>query len=294
MRIPTGLAISLLATPGLIAQAPAAAPASAPIGPKLAAERPEITKLMEAMAFPEAQARAEALIPATKPAFDTSSVKALHASTLNYADLCQVYFIAFQAADNNGRWEKGLEYLNTALAVAKENVEAGKGPLAEQRDYWAKKASSYKHLLDKNADAIQTLHAKTKLEDYEEGTMTQVKAWEKEVAEGEKWSKFFQYDLDMAARNVEDFQKFVNIQAAKIKDQQDGIDTYKAFPGNKAKWVEAVVSSKTYFDNFTKGDKLSFLYRLSVLDPENHKVQNAIDVMLGKAAPEKAAPHKKK
>jgi len=93
---------------------------------------------------------------------------------------------------------------------------------------------------------------------------------------------------------VEDFQKFVNLQAAKIKDQQDGIDTYKAFPGNKTKWVEAVISSKNYFDSFTKADKLSFLYRLNVIDPDNHKVQNAIDVMLGKAVAEKPTSKTKK
>ena len=123
--------------------------------------------------------------------------------------------------------------------------------------------------------------------------MTQVKAWESAVAEGDKWSKVFQYYLDLATNSVTDFQKYATAQEQKIKEQQEGIETYKAFPGNKAKWVEAVVSSKTYFENFSKADKLSYLYRLAVLDPESKKVRNAIDVVLGKAAPEPAPHHKK-
>ncbi|BDU72190.1 hypothetical protein METEAL_13640 [Mesoterricola silvestris] len=292
MRTHTSLVLTLLAAPALIAQAPAA---PATLGQRLAAERPEIKKLNDAFDYAQAQARAEALIPAAKPAFDKSSVNNLHLSTRTYADLCQVYFLAFQAADNNGQWEKGLEYLNKALDTAKENVASGKEGLTEQRDYWKKKADAYQELMNKNADAIRLLKAKTKLEDYEEGTMAQVKGWEKEKADGEKWSQFFQYDLDLATRNVDDFQKFVDLQAKKIKDQQADIDTYKGHPGDKDKWAEAVASSKAYLDSFAeKADRIAFLHRLKVLAPDNHKVQNALDVALGRAVPEKAAPAKKK
>jgi tetratricopeptide (TPR) repeat protein len=299
MRILTGLAITLLSVPAVFAQAPA--PAQTPgqtLGQRLAALRPELTRLMETFQYAEAQAKAESLIPTEKPVFDTSSVNALHTSTSRtYPDLCQVYLMAFQTSDLNGQWEKALDYLNKALATAKENVEKGKEPLTEQRDYWSKKALAFKGLMDKNAEAIQTLRAKQKLEDYEEGTMNQVKAWEKEMAEGEKWTKFFQYDLDMAVRNVDDFTKWAAQQDKKIKDQQADIDTYKGHPGDKAKWVEAVISSKTYLDAYVdKTDKVSFVHRLMVLDPDNRKVQNTLDVILGKAAPEKekAAPKKKK
>lgn len=292
MRIHTGLVLTLLSTPVLVAQAPAA-PAS--LGQRLAAERPEIKKLNDSFEYGQAQARAEALIPAAKPAFDKSSVNNLHMSTRTYADLCQVYFLAFQAADNNGQWEKGLDYLNKALETAKENVANGKEGLTEQRDYYKKKADGYQDLMNKNADAIRMLKAKTRLEDYEEGTMATVKAWDKEKAEGEKWSQFFQYDLDLAARNVDDFQKFVDLQAKKIKDQQADIDTYKGRPGDKEKWAEAVASSKAYLDSFAeKGDKVAFLHRLKFLAPDNRKVQNALDVSLGRALPDKPAPAKKK
>ncbi len=292
MRIHTGLVLTLLSTPALVAQAPAA---PATLGQRLAAERPEIKKLNDAFEYAQAQARAEALIPATKPAFDKSSVNNLHMSTLTYADLCQVYFLAFQAADNNGQWEKGLEYLTRALETAKENVASGKDGLTEQRDYHKKRAEAFQGFMDKNADAIRLLKAKTKLEDYEEGAMAQVKAWEKEKAEGEKWSKFFQYDLDLASRNVDDFQKFVDLQTKKIKDQQADIDTYKGHPGDKDKWAEAVASSKAYLDSFTeKADKVAFLHRLKVLAPDNRKVENALDVALGRAVPDKPAPAKKR
>ena len=292
MRILTGLAITLLSTPAIFAQAPAT-PMTA--GQKLAAERPEIFKLIDNLQYPEAQARAEALLPATKPVFDKATSRALTTSTTNFLDLCNTYLVASQAADTSGQWEKALDYLNKAVALAQENVDSGKEGLAKNRDDWKKNADTFKSFLDKNAEAVAALHAKTKLEDYEEGPLTQVKDWEKQVAEGEKWAKFFQYYLDLAVSGVTEFKKNVAAMEARIKEQKDGIDTYKAFPGNTSKWVEAVASSKSYFDNFTKGEKLSFLYRLHVLDPENHKVQNAIDSILGRpVSAEKPVGKKKK
>lgn len=296
MRILTTLAITLLSTPALLAQAPAAAPS---IGQRLAAERPAINHLNETFEFAQVLAKAEALLPEKKLAFDKSTVNATHMSTRNFVDLCQVYFVAFQAADNLGQWEKGLEYLNKALEAAKENVEQGKAPLTEQRDYYTTKAANFKKLIDRNADAIAALKAKTKLEDYEEGPMNQVKAWEKEMAEGEKWGKFFQYDLDMASRCAEDYKKFVDMRDKKIKDQATDIENYKAHPGDKVKFVEGLTANKNYWENYQKAytdkaDRIAMLYRLSVLAPDNNKVKNALDVQLGKAVAEKEAPAKGK
>jgi hypothetical protein len=294
MRILTALAITLLSTPAIIAQAPAAAPS---IGQRLAAERPAITHLNETFEYAQVLAKAEALLPEKKLTFDKSTVNATHMSTRNFVDLCQVYFVAFQAADNMGQWEKGLDYLNKALDAAKENVAEGKAGLTEQRDYYANRSLSFKKLIDRNAEAIQLLHAKTKLEDYEEGTLKQVTAWEKEMADGDKWAKFFQYDLDMAARTAEDYQKFVDMQAKKIKDQATDIENYKAHPGDKVKFVEGLTANKNYWENYQKAytdkaDRIAMLYRLTVLAPENKKALNALEVQLGKAAPEKEAPAK--
>ena len=295
MRISQGLALTMLFPAAVFAQT--AAPAAPTLGQKIAAARPDLNRMNQAFQYVEAQALAESLIPAEKPAFDKSTGNATRLSTQNYADLCQAYFLAFQAADNLGQWEKGLDYLNKALDVAKDNVAQGKESLTEQRDYWAKTAKIYRDLLDKNADAIKALHAKTKLEDYEEGPMNQVKTWEKDAADGEKWNKFFQYYLDMANRTVEDFQKFVTLQDKKIKDQQADIDGYKPHPGDKAKWVDAVVSNKSYLEAYAdKADKIALLYRLTVLDPDSHKARHTLDVVLGKASPEpeKPAPKKRK
>jgi hypothetical protein len=288
MRNFKGLATILLATPALFAQAPAQTP-----GQRLAAERPEILHLMDSLQYPEAQAKAESLLPATKPVFDKATSRTLTLSTQAFVDTCNTYLMAYQAADTNGQWEKALEYLKTAQALAQENVDSGKEGLTKNRDDWKKDADTFRAFITKNADAIQALHAKTKLEDYEEASMAQVKTWEAKVAEGDKWSKFFQYYLDLANSSVADFTKFTAAQEQKIADQQKGIDDYKAFPGNKTKWVEAVISSKTYFENFSKPDKLSFLYRLAVLDPESIKVKNAINAMLGKPLIEVPTHHKK-
>jgi hypothetical protein len=294
MRTYTGLVLTLIGTPALIAQAPAAAPT---LGQRLAQERPAITKLMEAFDFPQAQARIEALLPAERPAFDTSSVRGLTDSARTYLDLCQAYFLAFQAADGNGNWEKGLDYLNKAVETAKDNVAKGKDGFTEQRDYYAGKAKIFKDMQDKNADAIKILQSKQKLEDYEENSMKIIQDWEKNRAESEKWAKYFQYNLDVANTTVTSFEKFAGLQDKKIKDQHSDIESYKGHPGDKVKWVDAVISNKAYLAAYPeKADKVALLYRLKVLDPENRKVANTLDVILGKAEPmvERQAPHKKR
>jgi len=316
MRILSTLAVTMLCVPAVFAQAPAAAPTMAQ---KTAAARPEIKRLSDAFDFKGAQAVAEALLPTTKPVFDKTSVRSADVSTRAYVDYCVAYFMAYQAADNAGQWEKGLEHLNTALDLAKESVDNGKAKLTEARDDYKKMADDFKGLLDKNAEAIALVKAKAKLEDYEESTLKISTEWTERLAEGNKWAAFFQYDLDLATRTRDDFQKYVDTQKGRIKDQQDqiakfciqlkdkkikdkeldeAVAAYQEHPGDKAKFVEGVLSSAAYMNSFTdKADKLQFVHRLHVLDPENPKVAKSLeDIMAGKsgAEVEKAPKAKKK
>lgn len=308
------LAITLLGVPALIAQ-PAPAGAKT-IGQQLAAARPLIKAANDALDFEKAQEIALGLLPATKPTFDASSVRAADMSTKAYADYCMAYFMAYQACDNMGQWEKGREYLKTACDLAKESVDTGKAKLTEARDDYKKLAGQFQSLLDRNADAVAALKAKTKLEDYEEASMKMVKDWEAQKAENDKWAAFFQYDLDWAQRQNDDFNKFLAAQDARIKGQNDEIAKFilqadkkikdmdaevakfTVAPSHKAKWAEGVITTAAYMNSFAeKADKVGFIHRLIVLDPENPALKQALrDVKEGKSGvqPKAAVKAKKK
>jgi flagellar biosynthesis chaperone FliJ len=315
MRIHTGLVLTLIATPALVAQAPAASPT---VGQKTAAARPELKRLNDACDFKGALALMEGILPAEKPAFDASSVRSVDISTKAYRDVCIAYFMAYQAADNMGQWEKGLDYLKKGLDLAKESVDKGQAKLIEARDDYRKMAGAFKELEDKNAEAIALLKAKQKLEDYEEGSMKIVKDWETRQTEANKWGDFFQYDMDMAAKQAADFQKYVTDYQAHIADQNHEIakfalmrekkvkekDVEAEIPGyqitaaDKENWADGVLSSAAYMNSFQeKADKIAFVNRLAVLAPEDPRPQKALeDILAGKSGVQeaKAAKARKK
>ena len=296
MRMLSPLALTILLAPGLLqAQAPAAAAAPS-FSQQFKAGKPEVERLMTAFEFRQAFTLAESLLPTAKPAFDKSTVNGLHTSCWNFIEAGQAYTLAFRGAESAGQWEKGVTYIAKALEIAKENQANCLAPLTEQMEYWKKKADVANALLTRNADAIKELKAKAKIEDYEQDSLERVKLWEKEFAEGDKWSKFFKYDLDMSAKDVEYYEKLSAMMDTRIKSQQEEIDAYKPHPGDKKRWVEAVIATHSYMDSIPdKGDKVALLCRLTVLDPENAKVLHELDVQLGKASPDKkAAPAKKK
>ena len=298
MRMSSRLALTLLLAPGLLqAQAPApaaAATAAVPFSQRFKAGKPEVDRLMAAFEFREAFALAQTLLPETKPVYDAKSVKDVHASCWNFIEAGKAYLLAYQAAERAGQWEKGLDYLNQAVALVKEGQAAGLAPLKEQVDYYKKKADDAKALLATNAEAVKALEAKAKVEDYEQGSLDLVKGWQKDQAEGEKWSKFFQYDLDMPLRDIEFYTNSAAALDNQIKEQAKSIGEYKTHPGDKAKWVEAIAASKTYLDAYTdKSDRVAMLCRMAVLDPDNKKVEHLMDIQLGKATADKASAGKK-
>jgi hypothetical protein len=301
MSMLTHLALTILLAPGLLhAQAPApagaAASQTAAFSQKFKAGKPEVQRLLAANDFRAAFTLAQTLLPAGKPVFDKSSVNGVHLSCWNFLEAGQAYLLAFQAADRAGQWEKAGELIAKGLEIVKENQVTGLAPLTEQVDYYQHRADAANAMLTTNAAAIAALKAKPKVEDYEQESLERVTAWDKEFAEGTKWSKFFKYDLDMSARDVEYYEKLAAEIGTRIKSQQADIEKYKLdHPGKKFTWIDAVVT-RTYLDSIAdKGDQIAHLCRLAVLDPENKKVEHELDVLMGKAAADKkAAPAKAK
>lgn len=110
--------LALMATPALIcAQTPTN------LAEAFNRELPAINTLLSQLKAPEALAKAEALIPGTTPAYNTSSLPGLQQSAANYRGLARIYQAAGNAAACAGDWEKALGYYQKAAGTAKENKD---------------------------------------------------------------------------------------------------------------------------------------------------------------------------
>lgn len=287
--------ISLLLLPAaLVAQAPAPAVAPAQsLGDRVKAERVAVEKLMAELKFPEAQARAAALLPATKPAFDKTNNQTLVQSCGEYVDLGSAYRLAVETADAAGAWEKALEYAKTAQANARECYAGVKEPFEKTVAYYTQSGIRAKQVLVENDDRIKELKAMTTLDPGQRQELDLALGVEKEVVDCAKWVSFFQTYLDVTKRESEAYDPLVEIMEKKLQSEVDQVANYKAGNGDRAKWVEAVVSTPAYME--AQGDKagqMRWLLRLAVVDPESKKVQQKLDVLNGKAAPAPVKTHK--
>ncbi|MBI4912462.1 MAG: hypothetical protein HY823_06975 [Acidobacteria bacterium] len=283
------LALPVLLIPAIVsAQAPGG---EASLGQRLRTERPEVERLISELKSREAQARAEALLPPQVPAFNKADNQALVASYVKYLELSQAYYLAFKAADAAGQWEKALEHIRRAKQVATENHETVKEPFTKLSEYYKNQAQRGKGMLQENAEYIKGIRAKANPDESDKQQLELVAKEEKLVVENEKWSKVFLSYIDAAKQDAERYDPFIETEERRIKDQEERIADYKAGKGDKGRWVEAIMANPKTMEALTeKKDRIAFLYRLAVLDPENKKVHHQIDVLLGNAAP---APEKK-
>ena len=98
----------------------------------------------------------------------------------------------------------------------------------------------------------------------------------------------------MTAREQEYDEKLASGMQSRIDSQQGELDSYKPHPGDRKRWVEAVMATRAYLDSITdRGDRIELLCRLAVLAPDNKKVEHELDIQMGKAAPDKKAPSAK-
>lgn len=281
----TSAFLSFLLVPvALVAQASAPVPAQS-LGDRVKAERPVVEQLMKELKYPEAAKRAEALLPATRPAFDKSNNQTLVQSCAAFLDLAEAHRLAAEAADSAGAWEKALDYAKTAKGLAVESYAGVKEPFAQTVTYYTQSGVRAKQVLDENDARIKELKGKSVLDPGERQELDLALGVEKEVVDSAKWVTFFQTYLDVAKRESEAYDPLVKVMEGKLKGEADQIADYKAGKGEKTKWVEAVISSPAYLEaQGDKAGKARFLYRLATLDPDNRKVQRQLDILNGKAA----------
>lgn len=274
--------LSFLLLPiALVAQAPS-------LGDRVKAARPAVEQLMTELSYPEAMTRAEALLPATRPAFDKTNNQTLVQGCTTNLDLAAAYRLAAEAADSAGAWEKALEYAKAAKSLADESYEAVKEPFKKMVDYYNQAGLRAKQVLDENVDRIKELKAKPALDPGERQELDLVLGVEKELVDDPKWAKFFQTFVDVSKRDGEIYVSLVKVMEDKLKSEADQILEYKAGKGEKTKWVDAVISTPSYLE--AQGDKAGrarWLYRLLVLDPESKKVHHQLDVLFGRVPAKK-------
>lgn len=280
--IKTALLVPVLLAPAtLMAQAPAPS-----LGDQVRAARPEIQKLMADLKFQEAFQKAQALLPATRPAFDKTNNQTMIASCIQTVDLGQAYRLAVETADAAGQWEKALEYAKEAKAIGGEAYPIVKEPFEKMVAYYNAGEAKANEVLKENADRIKELKAMTAPNPGEKQELDLALGVEKEAADDAKWSKFFQTYLGAMKEETTAYDSLIAVMEKKLQGEADQIANYAAGKGDKTKWVEAVISSPAYLEaQGDKDGKMRWLNRLAVIDPDNKKVQREIDILNGKPVP---------
>ena len=285
MRLSALLCVPFLAV-ALAAQAPAPS-----LGDRVKAERPAVEKLMAELKFKEALVQAEALLPPARPTFDKTNNQTLVQSCGVFLDLAEANRLAAEAADSAGVWEKALDFAKAARSLAVECQAGLKEPFEKTVAYYKMAATRAQQVLDENDARIKELKGKPTLDAGDRQELDLALSVEKEVADGTKWSKFFQVYLDVTKREATAYDPLVKVMEEKLKSETDQVAAYIPGGGVIAKWVEAVVSTPAYLE--AQGDKAGqgrWLHRLALLDPENKKVQLQLDILYGRAV---AKPVKK-
>lgn len=296
MRIFITQATFALASVVLTAQAPT----QLGLSPELRAALPEAQKLIAEFKPREAEAKISALLPPEVPAWDKSGPQTQFASYSAYREYIYAFFLAGQAADAAGYWEKALERYQKAQGLAKTNADSVKASFPLLIEYYNNLVSGSKKTLEENAEFIKSLRAKSNPDDGDRQQMDLIKGEEESIEKNKKNAQLFADYIEGAKKEADYYAKFAAEEEAQIKDQLDQLEKYK-FKNDKVKFVEGIMSSKTFLDQqFTeKVEKVRYLYRLNVLDPGSRKVAKEIEQLTGvilavTPSEEKPAPKGKK
>jgi hypothetical protein len=266
---------------------------------RLAAEGPEIERLISEMKFQEALAKAEALLPATLEPYDGSSTAAAFKSAIGYYNYAQAHYLAFKAADAYGQWEKALAYVKKTQELARTNKTETEKALSEPMKAWESLRDSGKKVLEANAARIAELKAKKEPTNADLNELDDYLSAEKNYQVGAESAKALLFAWDRGTKYVKSYDPYVEYAQQKLDEQEKEIAAYAPAKGDKTKWAEAIAQAPSYLNTYPEGrERVAFIHRLMVLAPESSKVKRALDIALGKSvSPEpkaKAKPTKKK
>ncbi|BDU74550.1 hypothetical protein [Mesoterricola silvestris] len=140
----------------LVAQSPAATD----YNKVLKEQSPAVENLLKDFHPVEALQKAEALLPASLPAFDKSGPAAAMQASLSFSGLTRLYLLNVKAAAMAGEWEKTLDLLLKAQACAKVNYESTKEALSPLQATWTQAIEQANKGIADGADRIAAIKAK--------------------------------------------------------------------------------------------------------------------------------------
>lgn len=278
MRIPSLLTLALVPA-ALIAQAPAPLNFSQ----RFKAEGPAVEQLLKDFHPEEALAKAEAMLPTTKPVFDKSTLPLGRSSSFQFSDLVRTYHLAGKAAISAGQWEKGRDYFAKAKELGQENLDQTTAVLTPAIEAWKAPVATAKQALADGADRLKELSAKQPLTPDEDQELKNFQIHQQNVANGEKISKVLLQDIAITQTELNAFGPMIEGSSKAIKAEAEEMDkeiTSAKFKGKKDKYFVAVLNPKNLEARATKQEKLNFLYRLrfhATGTPFADKVTTAID-----------------
>lgn len=296
MRNFTTYAALALIPAALVAQAPVALSFTQ----NLRTVAPEVEKLLAEQKPRDAEAKAEGILPATLPAWDKASPQTQLTSYNSYREYVYAYFLAARAADAAGHWERALELFGKASDTAKINADSVNEFFPLIVKYYMDLAVGAQKTLTDNADFIKGLREKANPDEGDKQQLGLIKGEEETIERNKKSAQFFVDYIESAKKEAAYYAKFSVEEGIQIKDQLDQLEKYK-FKNDKVKFVDGIMSSKTFLDQqfAEKAEKIRYLYRLNVLDPGSRKVVKEIDQLTGinlgiPSAEEKSAAKGKK
>lgn len=296
--------IALFAVPAiLVAQAPAPS-----LSQRLRTEAPAVEALGKEHKYKEALAKAEALIPATKPEFVKGDPRKGLESSQEYSSLMAAYSLSGKMALMGGDWARAKDHFGKAQAVAKENHGNFAEVVSPLIQTWQKAMEDSTKSLEENAARRKEVEAKAEKDrtpqDLE--VLSAVAVWEGNLKNGGKVIKQLQEHTEGLRKDSEAFAKPIEGVEKDLKSEDEILASDK-FKGDKAKYVTAVLNTPANFALPSQADKVKLLHRLVFLDPANARAGKSLEAaILGQEVPvpeekkkpaattKKAAPKKSK
>jgi len=238
----------------------------------------------------EALAILEEALADDPPPFDSTDANTAIESFSAYRSLAHTYYEAAQAAHDSGYWEKEPDFYNKSGQVVNDALGKLKEVFAKVSEGYELALKQVQAILEVNAEDIQKLKAKDEKnytnEDYD--AKEKMDKWEKDQKEyqnGLQWFKNNLADREKEAKTYNPDPPFADQVMERIDRQMAEINSYKAGPGDKSKWVEGIVASHAlYMANYTQqSDKINLAYRLMALAPESKTAPILLELLKGRA-----------
>jgi predicted RNA methylase len=238
----------------------------------------------------EALAMLEQALADDPPPFDSTDANTAIESFSTYRSLAHTYYEAAQAAHDSGYWEKEPEFYNKSGQVVSDALDKLKEVFTKVSESYEFHLKQVQALLEVNAEDIKKLKAKDEKdytnEDYD--AKEKMTKWEddlKQYQDGIQWFKNNLADREREAKTYNPDPPFAEQVMERIDRQMAEINSYKAGPGDKSKWVEGIVASHAqYMANYRDlSDKINLAYRLMALAPESKTAPILLELLKGRA-----------